>query len=44
MERFYVNRETGEVSESHSIAMGWYRAGHQVEVWENGKMVLALMM
>lgn len=44
MERFYVNRETGEVSESHSIAIGWYCAGHQVEVWENGKVVLALMM
>ena len=44
MEKFYVNRETGEVSESHITAMGWYRAGHPVEVWKNGKMVFALMM
>ena len=44
MDRFYVNRETGEVSESHTGAMRWYRAGHQVEVWKHGKMILAMVM
>lgn len=44
MEKYYLNRSTGEVSESHAEAMSWYRAGDEVEIWKNGKMVLAWVM
>lgn len=44
MEKYYLNRSTGEVTESHSEAMSWYRAGDEVEIWKNGKMVLAWLM
>lgn len=40
MEKYYLNRSTGEVSESHAEAMSWYLDGDEVEIWENGGMVL----
>ena len=38
--KFYVNKTTGEVSESSADAALWHRAGNQVEVWRNGRIVL----
>jgi hypothetical protein len=43
-EKYYLNRSTGEISESHATAMSWYRSGSEVEIWVNGKMVLAWVM
>lgn len=43
-EKYYLNRSTGETTESHSEAMTWYRAGCEVEIWVNGKMALAWVM
>ena len=44
MGKYYLNRSTGEISESHAEAMKWYRAGNEVEIWLNNKMVLAWVM
>lgn len=41
---YYINRSTGEITESHSIAMEWYRFGDEVEVFRNGRMAIALVM
>jgi hypothetical protein len=32
-EQYYKNKRTGERTESHAVAMGWYRAKDEVEVW-----------
>ena len=40
MEKFYLNRRTGEITEIHKIAVEWYRAGDEVEIWRNGKRAL----
>lgn len=40
----YRNRATGEVTQTRSEAMSWYRAGDPVEVWKNGRMILAMLM
>lgn len=44
MDKYYKNCETGETTEKHSAAMEWYRAGCQIEIWRNGKMVLKWLM
>lgn len=44
MGKYYLNRSTGEVSESHAEAMSWYRAGDEVEVWKDGEMIFAFLM
>lgn len=44
MNKYYLNRSTGEVSESHAEAMSWYRSGCVVEIWRNGKMVMAWVL
>lgn len=43
-EKHYRNRSTGEVSEHYADAMNWYRAGAEVEIWRNGKIVLVWEM
>ena len=40
----YVNRSTGEVTESHSEAMEWYREGDEVEIYVNGHFAIAWVM
>lgn len=32
-EQYYKNKRTGERTDSHAEAMGWYRAKDEVEVW-----------
>lgn len=39
--KFYLNRETGEITWNHTEAVEWYRAGVEVEIWRDGKMILA---
>lgn len=41
MEKYYMNCSTGEITESHTKAVEWYREGDEVEIWINGKRVLA---
>ena len=43
-EKYYMNRSTGEITEDHREAVEWYRNGDEVEIWKNGKMVLAWVM
>ena len=43
-EKYYLNRSTGEVTESHKQAMEWYRSGDEVEIWVNGKFAVAWVM
>lgn len=31
--QYYKNKRTGERTESHATAMGWYRAKDEVQVW-----------
>ena len=33
MEKYYMNKRTGEVTENHAEAMGWYRAKDEVQIW-----------
>ena len=40
MDKYYLNTETGEITESHKEAVGWYRNGITVEIWKNGKCCL----
>lgn len=40
-DKFYYNRSTGEITESHREAVEWYRKGIEVEIWKNGRMILA---
>lgn len=40
----YKNRQTGELTDSHDTAMFWYRLGYQIEIYRDGKMILALEM
>lgn len=40
--KYWVNRETGEVTESHKEAMDWYRSGYGVDVYRNGRCILSL--
>lgn len=40
MKEYYLNRETGEITESHKQAMEWFNAGAEIEVWKKGKMVV----
>ena len=42
MEREYKNLTTGEVCHDHSVAMGWYRAGHSVACYHNGRHFVTL--
>lgn len=37
---FYMNRSTGEITESHSDAVQWYRDGAEVEVWHNNRLAV----
>ena len=39
-EKYYLNTATGEVTESHTEAMNWYRSGSSVEIWVNGRRAL----
>ena len=32
-EQYYKNKRTGERTESHAVAMEWYRAKDEIEVW-----------
>lgn len=41
MDKYYLNRETGEITENHREAIEWYRNGIEVEIWVSGKMVLS---
>ena len=34
---YYINKDTGELYESHKEAVEEYRKGHEIEVWCNGK-------
>ena len=43
-QKWYRNRRTDERTEDRAAAMKWYRSGDQVEVWKNGRMILALLM
>ncbi len=36
---FYINLETGEYTENHAEAVGWYRSGDRVQV-SNGRATL----
>jgi hypothetical protein len=38
MENFFLNRTTGEIVESRKIAIEWYRAGVDVEVWVDNEL------
>ena len=40
-DKFYLNRDTGEITWNHTQAVEWYRGGAEIEIWRNGKMVLA---
>lgn len=42
--RYYVNSQTGEITENKTFAMWWYRAGFTVECWKNGKNYVTLVM
>ena len=44
MGKFYLNRSTGEITENHHEAMEWYRNGCEIEIWKDGKMVIAWVM
>ena len=37
---YYINRKTGEVTESHAEAVEWYRNGAQVELYRYGKLCM----
>ena len=37
MEKYYLNTRTGEVTENHKTAVGWYREGANVEIWRYNK-------
>lgn len=43
-EKYYLNRDTGEITEDHTTAVGWYREGSEVEIWKNGRCVLTWVM
>ena len=44
MEKYYMNRSTGEITENHRTAIEWYRNGDEVEIWVNGKFAAAWVM
>lgn len=44
MDKYYLNCDTGEITEKHATAMEWYRGGSQVEIWRKGKCVLKWLM
>lgn len=44
MDKYYMNCTTGEITENHREAIEWYREGNEVEIWVNGKMVLAWVL
>ena len=44
MDKYYLNRSTGEITGFHVEAVAWYRAGDEVEIWKSGKMILAWVM
>lgn len=33
---WYLNSETGEITQSHNEAVGWFRTGVNVELYVNG--------
>jgi len=39
--KYYLNRDTGEMTWNHAEAVEWYRSGVEVEIWKDEKMVLA---
>ena len=41
-ERFYVDIQTDESTKSRSVAMRWYRDGHDIEVWQNGRLSMVM--
>lgn len=41
IDHYYINRSTGEITETHKEAVEWYRDGAEVEVWHNGRMAVA---
>lgn len=43
-DKYYLDRVTGEITWDHTEAVSWYRNGDEVEIWKNGKMVLAWVM
>lgn len=40
MNHYYMNRNTGEITDSHRLAVWWYQDGDEVEVWHNGRLAL----
>lgn len=36
----YVNRNTGEVTSIHGLAMAWYRNGDEVDIYRDGKFIM----
>lgn len=36
----YVNRNTGEVTSIHGLAMAWYRNGDAVDIYRDGKFIM----
>lgn len=43
-DKYYLDRVTGEMTWDHAEAVSWYRENHEVEIWKNGKMVLAWVL
>ena len=39
MSKFYLNATTGEITNNHKTAVGWYSDGNNVEIHRNGKCV-----
>ncbi len=40
--KFFVDVQTDDSTTSRAQAMRWYRGGHDIEVWRNGRLVLVM--